>query len=263
MQGTEVELASEQRAVAGESLKILRRGSGPKLIVLHDEWGIDGDEMLWKLLGERFEIIAPIAPGFEDSAASTSIKSVRDLAMLYNALLVQLSADPVHVVGVSFGAWIAIEMALMNPNLIASLVLLGPLGLRFGTPDQRNIADLFALSEAELVETLYANPEVARMVTSESTRESVVTWARNREASAVYGWEPYFHTPGLQRWTGHLTVPVSIVHGGEDRFVMDGYFERYAESFPNSTRIEIANAGHFPHIDAPQQTFEALNPLLP
>jgi len=262
MRGTDTAISIEQMTVAGESLKVLRGGNGPKVLVLHDEWGIAGDEILWQLLSKEFEIIAPIAPGFEDTAASSRTSTVRDLALLYNALLVQLSEDPMTVIGVSFGAWVAIEMAVMNKTKITNLVLLGPLGLRFGSPEQRNIADLFALSEPQLVESLYANPDIARMVTSESLREDVVTWARNREASAVYGWEPYFHTPGLQCWTEQLTIPVAIIHGGEDRFVMDGYFERYAESFPISSRIEIARSGHFPHLDAPQQTFEALKPLL-
>lgn len=263
MQGSEGGLSTEQMSIVGESMKLLRRGSGPKVLVLHDEWGIGGDETLWQLLGEQFEVIAPIAPGFEDTAVSSRVNKVRDLALLYNALLAQLSDDPITVIGVSFGAWVAIEMAVMNPSRIAKLVLLGPVGLRFGAPDQRNIADLFALSEAQLVETLYVNPAVARVVTAESPRESVVTWARNREASAVYGWEPYFHTPGLQDWTEYVPIPVVVIYGSEDHFVMDGYFESYAGSFPNSSRIEIPNAGHFPHVDAPQQTFDVLKPLLP
>lgn len=263
MQRNGIERITESITVAGESLTLVRRGSGTKVLMLHDEWGLDGDESLWQLIGESCEIIAPIAPGFEDSPISPTIKGVRDLALLYNALLAQLCDDPITVIGVSFGAWVATEMVVMNPTKIAKLVLLGPVGLRFGAPDLRNIVDLFALGEAQLVGTLYANPEVARVVTAESPRERLVTWARNREASALYGWEPYFYTPDLERWTRHLEIPAVIVHGSEDHFVMNGYFEHYAASFSNASRIEIPDAGHFPHLDAPRLTFDAIKPLLP
>ncbi|HUY06741.1 MAG TPA: alpha/beta hydrolase [Acidimicrobiales bacterium] len=263
MQKTEVVLATEQMVVAGETLKVLRGGNGPKVLVLHDEWGIDAHEEMWRLLGEQVEIIAPVAPGFEDTDLSLNIKTVRDLALLYSALLDHLSDDPISVIGVSFGAWVAIEMVVMNQHLFDRLILLGPLGLRFGTPDERNFADLFALNESQLAERLYVNPDAARVVTKESPRELAVSWVRNREASAIYGWEPYFHSPGLQRWTEYVTTPVAIVHGAEDRFVMPGYFEKYAASFPNSSLIGIARSGHFPHVDDPQLTFEALKPLLP
>ena len=263
MQGTEIALMPEQWTVAGEPLTVLRGGRGRRVLVIHDEWGVNANEEIWRLLGERVEIIAPVAPGFEDTEFSSRIKTVRDLALLYNALLTGFEDESVTVIGISFGAWVAIEMAVMNQSQIAGLVLLGPLGLRFGAPEQRNFGDLFALSEAQLVETLYLNPEIARMVTGETPRDQVITWARNREASAFYGWEPYFHTPGLQNWTEHVAIPVTIVHGGEDRFVMEGYYKRYAESFPKSARVEIERSGHFPHLDDPSQTFEALKPLLP
>ncbi len=263
MLGRDVAMTPEQWTVAGESLTIVRGGTGSRILVLHDEWGIEASEEIWHLLGERVEIIAPIAPGFGDTAFSSRIKGVRDLALLYNALLSLFAQEPITVVGVSFGAWVAIEMAVMNQSQIAELILLGPLGLRFGAPEQRNFADLFALSDAQLIETLYMNADVARVVTGESPRDEVITWARNREASAFYGWEPYLHTPGLQRWTEHVANPVTIVHGGDDRFVMKDYFQQYAESCPRSSRIEIDGAGHFPHLDDPRQTFEAFKALLP
>lgn len=263
MRNLEFALVSEQIGTAGLSLTLLRGGEGPMILVLHDEWGIRGDEELWSLLAKRFEIVAPIAPGFEGTVMSGRIRTPRDLAMVYNALLEQLSETAVTVIGISFGAWVAIEMALMNRSQIKKLILLGPVGMRFGTPDQRNFADLFALSEKEIADVLYRNPDAIRMITSETPREEIVVWAKNREAVATYAWEPYFHTAGIEHWTQHLLIPVHIIHGDEDRFVMDGYYEQYASSFPECSRVRITDSGHFPHLDAPRSTFEAIAPLLP
>ena len=262
MLGSETLLSISNASVSGETLMVFRGGHGPKVLLLHDEWGIQPDEQIWRLLGERAEIIAPVAPGFETTPTSPSIKNVRDLALLYNAALEDLVDEPVMVIGVSFGAWIATEMAVMNTHRISRLALLGPVGLRFGPPEQRNYADLFALDDQQLANTLYLNPENARIATSETSRESAVAWARNREATAFYGWEPYLYTPDMQRWTEHLRLPVTILHGSNDRFVMDGYYEKFAASFSDSSLIEIPNSGHFPHIEAPRTTFESLDRLL-
>lgn len=251
-------LSVSHLVVAGESLTMLRGGHGPKVLVLHDEWGIRADEEMWQLLSERYEIIAPIAPGFETTPTSPTIRTVHDLALLYNALLEKITDDPVMIIGISFGAWVALEMAVMNRLRIAHLALLGPVGLRFGPPEQRNFADLFALSDPQLGSTLYLNPDVARIATNESSREDAVAWTHNREATALFGWEPYLYTPGMQRWTEHLELPTTIVYGSEDRFVMSGYYEQFAASLPESSLVEIPKSGHFPHLDAPQSTVEVL-----
>lgn len=262
MQEERAPLSRSQVHVAGESITVLRGGRGPRVLVLHDEWGIDPRETFWSLLAERVEVVAPIAPGFEDAPKSPSIRTVRDLALLYSALLETFGDEPVAIVGVSFGAWIALEMAVMDHRRVAHLALLGPVGLRFGSPDQRNFADLFAVRDEELGSLLYQRPEVARVVSKESPSERVTSWTRNREACALYGWEPYLHQPRLQRWTEHLKTPTAIIHGREDRFVMDGYYEQFDESFLDSVLVEIPGAGHFPHLDEPRLTFEAVESLL-
>ena len=244
--------------VAGESVTVLRGGSGPRVLVLHDEWGISPDDEVWRLLGERFEIFAPIAPGFEDAPTSLGIRSVRDLALLYNRYLEELFDDPVAIIGISFGAWVALEMAVMCHDRITKLGLIGPVGLRFGAPDDRNFVDMFALEDRQLTDLLYLNPEAARSVSAESTDERLTAWARNREACASYGWEPYLYTPGLQRWTACLPTPVLILFGSDDRFVMDGYYERFASSFQESALLEIPISGHFPHLDSPKMTADAI-----
>ena len=262
MSGDDYCLEASTINLAGSSLTVLGGGQGRNVLVLHDEWGIRGNEQIWSMLADKAEVLAPIAPGFMGSPSSESIQGVHDLALLYNLLLRELGADQTVIVGISFGAWIAAEMAVMNEHPLAGLVLVGPVGLRFGGPTVRNFIDLFAQSDQELASLLYRDQANARSVTPESPEDEIYAYAHNREATARYCWEPYLHTPGLERWTRELRLPVSVIHGSEDRFVMDGYFEMYAESFAHATRMEVPNTGHFPHLESPSTVSDAILHML-
>ena len=76
--------------------------------------------------------------------------------------------------------------------------------------------------------------------------------ARNREATALYAWEPYFHNPKLRQWLHRITVPTLLLWGADDRFVTASYYgAAYRSAIPGARFETIDRAGHFPHIEEP------------
>jgi pimeloyl-ACP methyl ester carboxylesterase len=81
--------------------------------------------------------------------------------------------------------------------------------------------------------------------------------ARDREATALYGWEPYFHNPKLRRRLRRIDVPTLLIWGGEDRFVPPDYYgTAYQAAIPGARLEAIAGAGHFPHLERPEAFVE-------
>jgi pimeloyl-ACP methyl ester carboxylesterase len=81
--------------------------------------------------------------------------------------------------------------------------------------------------------------------------------ARNREATAFYAWEPYFHDPKLRARLHRITVPTLLLWGADDRFVAANYYgAAYQEAIPGAGLETIPRAGHFPHLEQPEALVE-------
>lgn len=60
---------------------------------------------------------------------------------------------------------------------------------------------------------------------------------------------------------GNVEVPVLVIAGANDIFPPASARE-WAAAFPNATLVEIADAGHYPQVERPEQFFDALSSFL-
>ncbi|MCY6383579.1 alpha/beta fold hydrolase [Hoeflea prorocentri] len=89
----------------------------------------------WSSLGEdlhgRFDVMAPDLPGYGapslDDAGSAGTQPIAERIVRQ----VETFGVPVHLVGHSFGATVALKIALMRPDLIKSLTLYEPAAFHF------------------------------------------------------------------------------------------------------------------------------------
>ena len=132
----------------------MRGGAGQPLLVLHGASGA-GWLPYMQALSARFEVIAPDHPGFGKSDEFAEAQAIDDLVYHYLDVLDALGLSRPHVVGASFGGWIAAELAVHSPHRIGSLTLLSAAGLRL--PDHP-VTDIFLLPPAKLAATLFHDP---------------------------------------------------------------------------------------------------------
>jgi pimeloyl-ACP methyl ester carboxylesterase len=198
-------------------------------------------------------VLAPCHPGFGHSPDAPTIDTIDDLAYLYLDLLAERDHRDVVVIGCSLGGWIAAEMAVRSTDRLARLVLVAPLGIKVGGRETRDIPDIFALHPGEVGRLLYHDPARARVDYATLSDDQLTVIARNREATALYAWEPYFHNPKLLQRLHRITVPTLLLWGAEDRFVGAGYYgAAYRDAIPGARLQTIDGAGHFPHQEAPE-----------
>ena len=247
----------ERIELGGMSLEAWIGGDGPPLLFLHggDFW-LQNRACLDRL-AERFRVVAPRHPGFGSSPRPSWFRSVHDIAYLYLDLIDRLALDKPLVVGASFGGWIALEMAVRDPARIGRLVLIDSVGVKFGGREERDFADIYALPAAEVLRRSFADPAAAPDYTrlSDAALEDV---ARDREATALYGWKPYMHDPALGHWLHRVTAPALVLWGADDGIAPPAYGERLAAALPNARFTKIAGAGHHPQVEQPQQVADAI-----
>jgi pimeloyl-ACP methyl ester carboxylesterase len=248
-----------ERIEVGEvSLEVLTAGQGPPLLYLHGgDYFRQNREFLDKL-ARHWRIIAPRHPGFGGSERPDGFRSVHDLAYLYLDLIERLEAGKVMLVGSSFGGWIALEMCVRCVERIERLSLIDAVGVKFAGREERDIADIYALPEAERLRRTFFDPGTAVPDYTRLDEDEAAAIVRDREATALYGWRPYMHNPGLRQWLHRVRVPTLVIWGEGDGITAPGYGEKLCRSLPDARFELIRESGHYPQIERPDAVADAI-----
>jgi len=241
----------------------VERGRGRPILWLHGEEGLDPQAPFLDLLAASGRVLAPSHPGFGHSPDSVLVDTVDDLAYLYLDLLAAQDQRDVTVIGSSLGGWIAAEMAVRSVERIGRLVLIAPLGIKVGDRETRDIPDIFALHPDEVLRLQYRDPGRFAFDYTKLSEDELTVIARNREATALYAWEPYFHNPKLKQRLHRVTVPTLLLWGVDDRFVGHAYYgAAYRSAIPGARLELVERAGHFPHLEQPEAVVERIREFL-
>jgi pimeloyl-ACP methyl ester carboxylesterase len=239
--------------VNGIRVEMIERGRGRPLLFLHPGIGIDPAAPVLDHLAAHARVLAPSHPGFGASEQPRSFDTIDDLAYFYLDLLDQLDLTDTVVVGVSFGAWIAAEIAVKSTQRMSHLVLANAVGIKVGGRETRDIADIFAITESQFNELAYFDAKLGARDYAAMPEDEVRAAARNREATARYGWSPYLHDPKLKGRLPRIRIPTLVLWGSADRIVSEAYGRAYCAAIPGGRFEPIARAGHFPHIEQPDE----------
>ena len=242
----------ERLSVAGVELEVLEAGAGPPLVLLHGFVPVGPDAPFVERLGRHAEIIAPTHPGFGHSTRPPDFDTVYDLVHLYGALLEQLPHERVTLLGLSFGGWLAAEIAVACRHRIGKLILVDAVGIKVSGPATPDILDVFNTSPAEVRRRAWHDPARSAPDFDEMADDALVAHARSRDALCLYAWHPYMYTPQLRRWLGTIRVPTLVLWGASDGIVTPDYGRAYARLIPGARFELIADAGHHPEIERPE-----------
>jgi len=246
---TPIAWRTESVSVAGVALHLARAGSGAPVLVLHHDIGRPEPSPFDDALASRCAVLAPSHPGYDRSSRPDWMRSVRDVAVLYQWLLERDLARDLTLVGLGFGGWIAAEMATMAPRMLKRLVLVGAMGIK---PERGEIADQALLSYIDYVRRGFADQRAFdRLFGAEPSTSRLEQWDLNREMTFRIAWKPYMYNPTLPHLLGGVATPALIVWGRDDRIVPLECGERYQKTLPHA-RLEIVDgAGHFVDMEQP------------
>lgn len=246
--------AEEYLQVPGGRAHLFRAGSGEPVLFLHAAGGAGTWPEFHARLAERFDVIAPDHPGFGKSDDFPEAEGVDDLVYHYLDVLDALDADRVHLVGASFGGWIAAELAVAAPHRLKSLVLLSAAGLRLA---EHPVTDVFLTPPAKLPGVLFHSPppapETAGADGAGPDIDTILAAYREATSLARFCWVPYLSNPKLERRLRRVTVPTLVVAPDDDRLIPVAHAKRYAERIPGAQYAEVKECGHAMYFEKPAE----------
>jgi pimeloyl-ACP methyl ester carboxylesterase len=256
-----MEYVTEYCTVQDIKMRLLKGGSGAPLFFLHGANGAGDWLPILTSLSQDYTVYYPDHPGYGESDTHPKIDSVQDLAFFYLDVMDQLGIDKAVVMGSSLGGWLAVEIALIAPEKVDKLILIDAAGIRI---EDVKVPDIFVMSPQQVYNILFHSAEKKDIYASKNInnpeRETIVL--RNRIATSHLAWNPYFHNPKIVDRIHRLKMPVLVVWGAEDKFFPVGYGEKYQELISHSTLQLIKDAGHFPHIEQPEQFWDSIKCFL-
>lgn len=267
--------------VNGCPLAYLERGSGEAVVFVH---GGISDLRIWDrqmaAFSENHRAVAysrryawpntDVPDGVDDQM----LPHVDDLA----ALLTALDLKPAHLVGNSWGAFIALLTALRYPELVRSLTVEEPpvIPLFMSTPPKPQ----------EIVKVMLTRPRTGAALVGFMARGFVPSYRALKKgdversvrifARAVLGTDVYEGLPaevktqwldnarthraqflgaGFPTFTDddarRITTPTLLITGEKSPAFMHRLNDRLGELMPNTERVEIPNASHVMHYENP------------
>jgi pimeloyl-ACP methyl ester carboxylesterase len=236
--------------VAGSKLHLARAGSGRPVLVLHHDIGSPDRLAFYDQLAAHFDVLVPHHPGYGKSERPEWLRSVRDVAVIYQWLLSDLGVERASLIGLGFGGWIAAEMTTMAPRGFHRLVLVGAMGLK---PPEGDIFDQAIVSYLDYARTGFHSQQAFADIYGDVTTDQLVEWDLCREMCFRIAWKPYMYSQTLPHLLGGVRAPALVVWGDDDKIVPRNAGERYAALLPKA-RFEIVRAaGHCVEMEQPQQ----------
>jgi pimeloyl-ACP methyl ester carboxylesterase len=265
-------LESARRRLGGHDLHYVHGGSGPPLVFLH---GVLGSTRVWEHLAADLAadhvVVAPDLFGHGMSAKPAGDYSLAGHAATVRDLLDALGLDRVTLVGHSLGGGIALEFTYLFPERVHGLVLVASGGLG------REVSFLLrapTLPGAELVLPLVASGFARRQGTALARALSLVGVRGSTDvAQAWHGFEQLADGEGRRAFLAtiravvgidgqrlsaaellpRLHVPTLVVWGDRDRMIPLAHARDAVARMPDARLVVVEGAGHFPHLDAPEQ----------
>ena len=124
-------------------------------------------------------------------------------------------------------------------------------------PQQGEIADIFIISPAQIIELLFHDPsqapEYEQIYGQTPSPEQVEVAEGNREMAVRLCGKPYMYDSRLAGLLARVNVPTRIVWGRQDRLIPLECGQLYRNAIPGSELVVIDNCGHVPQVEKPDE----------
>lgn len=179
-------------------------------------------------------------------------------------MAVQCFDGPAHVVGHSFGGYLALRLAVERPDLVQSLSLIDPVFIAAG---QRGNPELFA-EHLELAGPAFIALQSGDMDTAarhfmeywgtggnlDALRPSVLAYCAARMPLVTATQAPLLEDNAhLLSRLDEVDVPVLILEGSESPSIMSAICDELEADLPQSFRVLLQGAGHMAPLSNPDE----------
>jgi pimeloyl-ACP methyl ester carboxylesterase len=248
------QVQEERIKVGGTTIQVLKGGTGEPLLLLHGLEGNPGWLRCVQALADHFTVYLPSHPGFNHSECPRWLKTMPDLVCFYTWFLEQQQLEGVRAIGFSLGGWLAAELVATTRHAFSKLLLVDAVGIK---PQQGEIADIFIVSPAQVLEWSFYDPQQApeydQLYGRPLSAEQQAMAENNREMAARLCWKPYMYDPRLPFLLARVTIPTRIVWGRQDQLVPLECGQIYQQAIPGAELVVIDQCGHLPQVEKPEE----------
>ena len=235
-------------------LRVRSKGAGPALIFFHGPWGLHWDPFL-DALAQQFTVHAPEHPGTTPGAPDDvyHLDTLWDLILCYDELLEQMGIERAALVGHSFGAMIACELAAAYPRRVGRMALIDPIGL---WRDDAPVNNWMMVNQPDLPGYIFHDPSGAgaKLLFAQPEEEEArvaaqvgLTWAMGCTGKFIWP----IPDKGLKKRIHRVMAPTLLVWGAEDRIAPPVYAEEFARLIAGARVESVKGVGHAPHLEEP------------
>ncbi len=234
-----------------------RVGEGPPLVFVH---GAAEDGRIWQPqlagLADEFTVVTWDEPGAGCSSDLPETFDLPDFADALAALLEALGLGPAHVVGLSWGGTVVLELYRRHPGLVATLILVDTYAGWKGSLPADEVAarvagarQMLAAPPEEFDPTfpgLFADGPPATYLSLLADIAADVRPATLERELAIVARTDLSHS------LRHIAVPTLLVWGRWDARSPLSVARQFEAAIPDTTLAVIDGAGHLSHLERPE-----------
>jgi pimeloyl-ACP methyl ester carboxylesterase len=223
----------------GFRIRFMEAGQGLPLVHLHGAGGMRLTRA-HALLSRQYRVIVFEMPGFGLSPVNDRTQTLRELGATMGSAVTALGIERYNLLATSFGARVALWLALQEPERVRALVLEAPAAIRprghqppSGTPEQ-------------IARQLYAHPERAvptALATSEVQARQRALTGRLRGPD---------RDADLEARLRDLATPTLVLFGTSEKVIPPEMGRHYKTLLPNCQLVFVYDAGHEISTDRPE-----------
>ena len=246
--------------VDGGTIAYERAGNGPPLVLLH---GGLSDHREWRLqiddLSDSFTVVAWDTPGCGGSTDPPEPFRMPDYAARLTGFIEALELDRPHVLGLSWGSTLALELYRRRPDLPRSLILTAAYAGWAGSLPAATVAERLSTSlrdlEAKPPED-FVRTWVPSLFSQGATHEVIENYV-----GVMAGFHPRgvrqmlfaMAEADLREVLPAIEVPTLLLHGEEDaRSPLTGAEAMHRE-VPGSQLVVLPKVGHMGNLESPDR----------
>jgi pimeloyl-ACP methyl ester carboxylesterase len=217
---------------SGVRIEYVDVGDGKPVVYFHGAGGVFRNAAFMPALAQRYRVLAPARPGYDGSTGMCA--SARAEAEVMAEFIRAVVHGPVHVIAESAGGAAGCWLAILQPALVESLILVAPSTFASGSHAPPS-------SSPEAVELRLFGPNPAW---SEPPTDADRA-ARQRNASAnAARLRPAEGNADLLEHLADIAAPTLVLWGTADEVIPPEGGRLFVQRIPNSYRILVYGAAH-------------------
>jgi pimeloyl-ACP methyl ester carboxylesterase len=255
-------VAMEVIRTNGLNLAYARAGDGPPVVLVH---GAGDDGRVWQpqlddLAGE-FTVVAWDEPGAGRSSDVPPGFALADYAACLGALIAGLALGPAHVVGLSWGGTVALELYRRRPELVATLVLADTYAGWKGSLPGDEVRARVAATDRMLAAPGEFDPALPGLFAGDPPQRFVPLLRRiaaDVRVESLRTQLPVMAEADQRDLLPRIAVPTLLIWCELDARSPLGVARQFEQAIPDASLVVLPGAGHMSNLEQPERFTEAV-----